>query len=146
MTGSRTNFDIWVVDVASGTSEPVTDDPALEFDPSWSPDEKNIGFISTRIPGRYSAYSRAADGTGRDEVLIDSESSVSLTFWSRLGIGYSQGGHLWIRPSNGSPRQAIPSTEGTQNAGALSPDERSIAFVSAKSGRAEVYVRDFPSR
>ena len=83
--------------------------------------------------------------SGRDEVLIPSESSVSLNFWSRLGIGYSQGGHLWIRPSNGSPGPAIASTEGTQNAGALSPDERSIAFVSAKSGRAEVYVRDFPS-
>ena len=141
--GSRTNFDIWVMDVASGTSDPVTSDPELEFDPSWSPDEKKIGFISTRIPGRYSAYSRAADGSGSDEVLIGSESSVSLHFWSRLGIGYGQSGHLWLRPLDGSPRPAIASTEGTQSAGTLSPDERLIAFVSAKSGRPEVYVRGF---
>ena len=92
MMGSRTTFDIWVVDVATGTSDPVTSDPDLEFDPSWSPDEKRIGFISTRIPGRYSAYSRATDASGRDEVLIPSESSVFLNFWSRLGIGYGQGG------------------------------------------------------
>ena len=142
---SRTNFDIWVVDVARGTSEPVTSDPELEFDPSWSPDEKRIGFISSRVPGRFTAFSRSADASGRDETLIVSDSSVSLNFWSRLGVGYGERNHLWIRPLNGAPRPAIASTEGGETSGALSPDEHSIAFVSAKSGRPEVYIRAFPS-
>ena len=81
----RQSFDIWIVDLVRGTSEPVTSDPDFEFDPNWSPNEKRIGFISNRIPGRYGAYSRASDGSGKDEPLIESESSAALTFWSRSG-------------------------------------------------------------
>jgi hypothetical protein len=73
----RQSFDIWIVDLVRGTSEPVTSDPDYEFDPEWSPDEQRIGFISNRIPGRYGAYSRASDGSGKDEPLIESESRWS---------------------------------------------------------------------
>ena len=141
----RQSFDIWIVDLVRGTSEPVTSDPDLEFDPNWSPNEQRIGFISNRIPGRYGAYSRASDGSGKDEPLIESESSAALTFWSRLGLGYSQGGDLWIRPVDGAARAVIGKTEAIEDSGTLSPDEHAIAFVSNKSGRREVYVRAFPS-
>ena len=107
--------------------------------------KQRIGFISTRIPGRFGAYSRASDGSGKDEPLIDSESSAALTFWSRLGLGYSQGGDLWIRPVDGAARAVIGKTEAIEDSGTLSPDEHAIAFLSNKSGRREVYVRAFPS-
>jgi len=141
----RQSWDIWIVDLVRGTSEPVTSDPDMEFDPSWSPDETRIGFISTRIPGHYGAYSRASDGSGKDEPLMESESSAYLTFWSRLGLGYNQGGDLWIRPVDGAARPVIGRTEAIEDSGTLSPDEHAIAFESNKSGRREVYVRAFPS-
>jgi hypothetical protein len=145
VVGARRSFDIWMVDLVRGTSEPVTSDPDQEFDPSWSPDEQRIGFISTRIPGRFGTYSRASDGSGKDEPLIDSESGAVLTFWSPLGLGYSQRGDLWIRPVDGAARPVIGKTEPIEDSGTLSPDEHAIAFASNKSGRREVYVRAFPS-
>ena len=40
------NYDIWVLDVASGQVTPVTKNPANDFLPTWSPDGREIAFVS----------------------------------------------------------------------------------------------------
>ncbi len=40
--------DIWIVDTASGERTNITDDPALDIEPSWSPDGAWIAFGSLR--------------------------------------------------------------------------------------------------
>ncbi len=55
--------DIWVVDLARGTSSRVTFDPADDFNPVWSPDGVYAVFSSNR-KGHRDIYRKRADGAG----------------------------------------------------------------------------------
>ena len=60
------NFDIYVVDLATGPTHRLTTDPALDWAPSWSPDGRTIGFTSRRT-GTDQLYAIDAEGKRRDE-------------------------------------------------------------------------------
>jgi Tol biopolymer transport system component len=46
------NYDLWLLDVATGALVQVTRDPGNDFMPSWSPDDSELAFISTRAGGQ----------------------------------------------------------------------------------------------
>ena len=80
--GAQAQFDIWLIDLArSGAATRLTDDPAFEFDPAWSPNGERVAFNSNRPqPGKsaYSLFSRASNNSGEDETLVKSERASSL--------------------------------------------------------------------
>ena len=65
--GSR---DIWLLDVARGSSTRFTFDPARDDYPSWSPDGKTIAFGSNR-GGQLALYIKPADGSGEEKLLVN---------------------------------------------------------------------------
>ena len=69
--GGGSNIDIWLMDLArAGAATRLTDDPAREFDPAWSPDGMEIAFNSNRIGERFSLWIRPSSGSGEDELLV----------------------------------------------------------------------------
>ena len=48
--GAQPNVDIWIIDLArDGSAYRLTDDPAADFDPAWSPDGLRVTFNSCRL-------------------------------------------------------------------------------------------------
>ena len=45
------DYNIWVMDVATGACTQLTTDPAEDSMPTWSPDDQEIAFVSTRDKG-----------------------------------------------------------------------------------------------
>jgi Tol biopolymer transport system component len=66
------------MDVATGRASKLTDDPAWEFDPAWSPDGTQVAFNSNRPrPGPYRLFVRASNGSGKDVPLVERDSGVN---------------------------------------------------------------------
>ncbi len=56
------NNEIYVMDADGGNRERLTDNPANDFDPDWSPDGTKIAFVSDRNGDHTQIYVMDADG------------------------------------------------------------------------------------
>jgi Tol biopolymer transport system component len=148
--------DIWLIELATGRATPLTDDPAGDFDPAWSPDGKHIVFNSGRLGGT-SLFLRASDGSGVDVPLVKSEQSEASSFmvasWSRADVlifnvlNKTGDIDLWTMSMSGDrARKVFVSSKQSELNGTFSPDGRWVAYQSNASGRYEIVVRPFPSK
>ena len=145
------DWDIWVIDVARGTPSRLTSDPAQDTDPVWSPDGKEIAFLSDR-GGRLGLYKKAVAGSGGDEriAFIDGAREVVPSDWSGDGkyILYTQatlsGRSVWALPLFGdrTPIKVLDE-QFRPYAARLSPDGQWMAYVSFDTGPSEIYVQRF---
>jgi Tol biopolymer transport system component len=145
--------DVWVVEVATGKSIKITNATQareLSRAPVWSPDGKQLAYVSLRA-GTEGLYRRSADGQGTEELLYKHAGfGMNLMGWSldNKYLSYFTtdltGGILYLLPLEGTgerkPIEAFRSTSTVQGA-RLSPDSRFLSYMSNQSGRAEMYVR-----
>jgi eukaryotic-like serine/threonine-protein kinase len=148
------NSDLYLSDMTSGNPTPITFDPAFDNFPVWSPDGSRVVWASNRT-GPFQLYVRAANGSGQDKLLLESDYIDVPTDWSQDGsfIIYSRIDPktnqqydvfvLPVAPSIGTPFPFLH-TEASEFGGTLSPDRQWMAYSSDESGRTEVYVQSFP--
>jgi len=145
--------DVWLMDLATGRAKRLTDDPAGDFDPTWSPDGKYIVFESNRL-GLHNLLIRPSDGSGVDVPLVKSETDhFTVAAWSRADVmifnvfNKDHASDLWTLSMSGdrTPKAYLSSKHSELN-GTFSPDGRWVAYQSDASGRYEVVVRPFPNK
>src|SRR5688572_7372824 len=143
--------DIWLMDLARGTSSRFTFSPASEDNPVWSPDASQVLFSCG--PGIFSNLcKKVSSGAGNEEVVIQSDVVKEGYDWSRDGrfvlftdFATLTGSDLWILPMTGDGKPyALLQTEFEETFGQFSPDGRWFAYTSNESGKTEVYVQSFP--
>jgi Tol biopolymer transport system component len=149
---SSSNRDIWLLEVATGTSRRLTFDPHDDCGPVWSPDGQRIAFFSDRR-GVREIYQKRADGSGEDELLLASKDfPLHPEDWSADGrfLSYNSArpGHendLFLLPVDRSldPTPiAFLATEVTESFSTIAPNGRWIAYQAPGSGSPQVYVRE----
>ena len=141
------NREIWVENLAMGTSSRFTFSQADDINPIWSPDGSKIAFSSNR-KGNYDIYWKAASGAGADQLLVESTERKAVEDWSPDGklLLFNTGTReVDALPMTGE-RKPYPVLKATfrQYDARLSPDGHWIAYVSEESGRAEIFVQTFP--
>jgi Tol biopolymer transport system component len=147
------NVDIWTIDLASGKGTPITNDVYPQNAPIWSPDGKQVAYVSTK-DGLSGIYRKAADGTGEPELLFQYTpgAGMVLTDWSPDGKFLTFfTGVIVVVPigdnKKGLERKEIDWLREDYDAGQgrFSPDNRFLAYLSneADVDRGEVYVRPF---
>ena len=143
--------DIWAKQLPRGPLSRVSYDQGSEYRPRWMPDGESITFISRRgVPG---LYSRRADGSGVDSLLVEGsfdEGAVSPDgrwYIFRGGATSAAAGGRDItamRVGVDTVPMPLLATPYDEEAFALSPDGRLMAYHSDETGRNEVFVRPFP--
>jgi Tol biopolymer transport system component len=143
--------DIWVVDIASGKTTPITNDEPPDFAPLWSPDGKQIFYVSARAGGYQGIYRKAADGTGDAEFIYRYEPGAPVQLRDISSDGkqllFNSGSVILVVPLAGdaTTRKAteVSREEFFVNGGVLSPDGRFLAYTSNETEAFELYVRPF---
>ena len=145
--------DLWVLAIDTAKAARITNDTRFKVTPLWSPDGKYI-LYSALLDGDWPVYRKAADGTGKEELLFRHTPGafVGLSDVSPDGkfLVCDSGGVVLLVPltvSDPAARKPIEylRDEFDDGTGRLSPDGRFIAYRSdeAKPERYEIYVRPF---
>ena len=146
------NDDIWVKQLPSGPASRLTFDPEPEMRPRWTPDGREVTFLSQRFAG--GVYQHRADGTGRDSLLLAGNIEEAMMSpdgeWlvTRAGsVGAGRGGRdiKGMRIGHGTTLVNLIVTPFDEEAIALSPDGKWIAYQSDETGKTDVFIRSFPN-
>ena len=149
--GLRWNSDIWSIDVTAGsTADRLTTNPAVEADPAFSYDGKQIAFNSGRT-GTMTLFRRPSSQAGEDELLGLAKGTVTAPDWSRDGrflmfteASEETGTDLWYLGFPDRKKTSYLHTSFDEGSGTFSPDGHWVAYESNVTGRREIYVDSFP--
>jgi serine/threonine-protein kinase len=149
--------DIWIWDLARKTMSRLTFEKLGAFGPLWTADSKKIVYTAIREKVAVVCL-RAADGTGKEEIIGPGQARVlSLpSSWS------ADGNHLIVTTlgrttaqqntdigllSISGDRKYRPLLQEVHAEGQpqVSRDGRWMAYSSDESGRPQIYVRPFPN-
>jgi serine/threonine-protein kinase len=144
--------DIWIKHLDAGPRSRFTFVEAADAEPVWTPDGRNVTFLSNRGSG-WDVWTKPADGTGEAQLLVDIDERIFGAKWSPDGqslvmqVASESGAHgiATIRPGLDSVPTPLVATSAEERLPALSPDGRWLAYQSNETGSWEVYVRPFPN-
>jgi len=140
--------DVWLFESGAAPGKRLTGDGSGKVEnmmPLWSPDGSRVVFGSLRN-GKGGLYTKRADGTGAEELLIESETTKVPMSWSPDGkyiVYWTPGNIQWILPLTGD-RKPVQLSAGPTSHAQISPDGKWVAY-NTFLGRAEIYVKPFPT-
>ena len=145
------NLDLWIYEPGGDLPTRLTTDPSIDSIPTWSPDGKQIAFMSLRR-SHPDIFLTRSDGSSGEELVLESANAKYVTDWSPDGrfllfrvSDVATNLELWTLPigGDGRPNPFLRAAYGVSH-GQFSPDGRWVAYVSNESGRSEIHVAPFP--
>jgi hypothetical protein len=141
---------LWLIDIASNTTTPLTNDPHSQSDPVWSPDSRYVAFNLLPNGGTDPPFliQKIEIGNQQPQLIYGDDQRHWVEDWSPDGrfLLTHDTKTLSIVPvtGNGHP-EALYSSSFLKDEFHLSPDGQLIAYGENRSGKWEIFVASFPS-
>jgi hypothetical protein len=141
------NFDIWTMKGDGSDLRQLTTSAALDVEPAWSPNGKQIAFISGRDdPRKLNLYVMDADG-GNQRMLAALDDSLCIgPAWSpdgkQIAFYSNQGGRygLHLVNADGGDLKRLLTDDYNNLRPSWSPDGKKLVFVSDREGGQNLYT------
>lgn len=141
---------LWLIDIASNTTTPLTNDPHAQSDPVWSPDSRYVAFNLLPNGGTDPPFliQKIEIGNQQPELIYGDDQRHWVEDWSPNGrfLLTHDTKTLSSVPvtGNGHP-EALYSSSFLKDEFHLSPDGQLIAYGENRSDKWEIFVASFPS-
>ena len=137
------NSEIYVMDSDGGNQVRLTNHPARDYQPAWSPDGDRIAFVSDRDDRHKCIF--VMDSNGRNVTQITKESHDLEPAWSpdgaRIAFTRNKGGRqIWVMDADGSNLTRLTTVGGNYQP-VWSRDGERITFTSHVGGSG-IYAMD----
>jgi Tol biopolymer transport system component len=145
-------YDVWVLDLAAGTSQRITTDSVDNNDAQWSPDENLLVYSSNHDSSVKDLYIDRADGGGGTRLLLHRAGAQWSSDWSPDGrwilftnVAPDGENDIWMVRADGKEARPWLATPFLERGGTFSPDGPWVAYISNESGEPKVYIQSFPT-
>jgi Tol biopolymer transport system component len=140
------NHDVWAVYTDGSNLTNLTNDPASDTEPKWSPDGSQIVFVSDRT-GNNDIWVMNADGSNPTNLTNNPANDGSLPQWSPDGshiafVSDRTGeNEIWVMEASGANPVNLTNDPANENFFPhWSPDGSKVAYVRRSSGNEPTWV------
>jgi hypothetical protein len=142
--------NLWLIDIATNTTTPLTTDSHAQSDPVWSPDSRYVAFNLLPNGGTDPPFlvQKIKIGTEQPEPIYGDNEKHWVEDWSADGrflLTHDTTTLSIISLTGNSKPKALNSSSSIKDEFHLSPDGQLIAYGENRNGRWEVLVASFPS-
>ena len=141
---------LWLIDLASNTTTPLTTDPHAQSDPVWSPDSRYVAFNLLPHGGTDPPFlvQKIQIGSEQPQLIYGDNERHWVEDWSpdgRFLLTHDTKTFSIIPLTGDGKPKAMYSSSFLKDEFHLSPDGQLIAYGENRAGRWEVFVASFPS-
>jgi Tol biopolymer transport system component len=138
------DMEIYVMEADGSGQMNLTNNPAEDIDPAFSPDGTKIAFVSSR-DGNPEIYLMNADGSNPTRLTNHPANDIQPAFspdGAKIAFASSRAGNpeIYLMNADGSNLARLTNNPALDRGPSFSPDGTKIAFRSNRDGNDEIYL------